>query len=315
MRTHFEDCRLCPRDCGINRLQGNRGFCDESSLLRIADIEAHFGEEPPISGKNGSGTIFFSGCSLKCLFCQNYQISSLHLGRPVTVNQVVDQLRNLYVTHHIHNINFVTPDHFLPYTIEIVNKLRRAGIKIPVLYNFSGYQKVDSLRLIEGSADIYLPDFKYGDEILAQRLSKATAYPDVALNAITEMIRQKGFLKLKYNASVEVEIATEGVLVRHLILPGEIKNSIDALTVLFCEFGENLPVSLMSQYHPIPICPIAALNRKITIEEFNRVYEHAYNLGFKRMYIQFPQIERFEEDPDFVPDFTRSNPFAGNMCY
>ena len=314
MRIHFEKCRLCPRNCEVNRFNSATGYCGESSLLKIADIEAHFGEEPPISGKNGSGTVFFSGCSLKCLYCQNYQISSLQLGSPYDVSQVVTQLEKLTNKYHLHNINFVTPDHFIPYTIEIVDELKRIGIKIPIVYNFSGYQKVDSLKMIEQSADIYLPDFKYADEVLAERLSKAPNYPDLSLNALSEMIHQKGFLKSKYDERSEVEVATKGVLVRHLILPGETKNSIDALTLLFCEFGENLPISVMSQYHPIPTCPLPELNRQLSIEEFDLVYEHARSLGFKTMYVQFPRDDKFCEHLDFMPDFTRTNPFPGNTC-
>ena len=168
--------------------------------MRTAALEAHLGEEPPISGVHGSGTVFFSGCSLKCLFCQNYQISRDGLGREWTLEEIVDHLAILREHEGIHNVNFVTPDHFFPHTMAVVSLLRERGIRMPVVYNLSGYQRIESLGLIEGFADIYLPDFKYGDAILAGSLSCASDYPGVALEAVGEMVRQKGFLDAFGNA-------------------------------------------------------------------------------------------------------------------
>jgi len=307
----FKNCQLCPRDCLVDRSSGSSGYCGESAQLRIAAIEAHFGEEPPLSGSNGSGTVFFSGCSLQCSYCQNYQISQQHSGKSVTVAAVVETIAQLVNERQIHNVNFVTPDHFFPYTSDIVRALREQGIGIPIVYNLSGYQKIESLRLIEPVADIYLPDYKYSDSGLAQQLSHAAHYPQVALEAITEMVRQKGFLdSFHQQPETAHPLATRGVLVRHLILPGQVQNSRDALTTLFLEFGRQLPLSLMSQYCPVQPQPFDFLNRMVTPDEFDAVYQHALDLGFENMFVQYP-------DPDssrrpFLPDFTRERPFSGN---
>lgn len=287
-------------------------YCGEGARLRVAAIEAHFGEEPPISGTNGSGTVFFSGCSLKCIFCQNYQISHQHLGEYLTIAQVVNQIEQLAQERHIHNVNFVTPDHFFPQTMDIVRSLHRRGISLPIIYNLSGYQRIESLRMIASVANIYLPDFKYSDETLARTLSNARNYPAIAIEAIAEMLRQQGFLdSFDKGEGSSLPIATRGVLVRHLILPGQTQNSIDALTMLYTEFGKELPLSLMSQYYPVRQHRFTFLNRTVTEQEFQVVYQHALGLGFKNMFVQFPDTNTSERP--FLPDFTRSHPFAGNI--
>ncbi len=307
----YDDCELCPRRCGVNRNAGQTGFCGELADLRIASIGAHFGEEPPISGANGSGTVFFSGCSLQCAFCQNYQISIQHVGDPMTIDDVVATLVNLSHQRGIHNVNFVTPDHVLPHTIEIVRRLRAQNVDIPIVYNVSGYERLASLRQLETVADIYLPDFKYADKTLAEQLSHCRDYPAAALDAIAEMIRQKGILDVCREDSPG-DIARQGVLVRHLILPGQAQNSLDVLTTLFIEFGKTLPISVMSQYHPVQPCRIPGFDRRITLAEFEQVYDHAVELGFEHLFVQFPE-ERRKEDLEFLPDFTRDAPFTGNI--
>jgi putative pyruvate formate lyase activating enzyme len=319
----YRACELCPRRCGVDRSAGRAGFCAEGAQLRIAAIEAHLGEEPPISGTNGSGTVFFSGCSLRCLFCQNQQISQGGLGREWTLQEVVDRLAMLHEHEGIHNVNFVTPDHFLPHTAAVVKLLRERGIHIPTVYNLSGYQRLESLCFIEPFADIYLPDFKYADAVLARSLSRAPDYASVALEALSEMIRQKGFLgSLEYGDDAETRIkaleppstiARKGVLVRHLILPGQVSNSLDALSMLFVEFGPDLPLSLMSQYVPVrQFPPGSPLNRPITRDEFQAVFQHAWELGFTRLFVQFPEEEAPAAHP-FLPDFLRDKPFRGNL--
>lgn len=306
----FGNCRLCPRNCGVNRLRGETGFCGETAELRLATIEPHFGEEPPFSGKNGSGTVFFSGCSLKCEFCQNFQISTRGIGQKFSVEEVVQRLALLVQEQKIHNINFVTPDHFFPYCIQIVQNLRKKSMHLPVLFNLSGYQKTEVIKNLEPFADIYLPDFKYSDSHLARTLSHAENYLTVALDALVEMVRQKGFLDsvfLEDNA-----LATRGILVRHLILPGFIQNSIDALTSLFLEFGAEIPISLMSQYIPVKPGRPESLNRRITLAEFEQVYAHVQSLGFKHLFVQFPEAEN---EALFLPDFEKSNPFRGNILH
>ena len=287
--------------------------------MRIATIEAHMGEEPPISGKNGSGTVFFSGCSLRCLICQNYQISRDGLGREWSIAEVADRLEDLHEREGIHNVNFVTPDHFLPHTVKVVRVLRERGTRIPIVYNFSGYQRVESLRLVESTADIYLPDFKYADSALARHLSQCPDYAAVALEALFEMVGQKGFLDSFFHSD-EDEVDTggtrqaqKGVLVRHLILPGRIENSLQVLNMLFLEFGRDLPISLMSQYVPVRKFPVGPpLNRQVTRDEFQAVFQHAQELGFRNLFVQFPEAFAEERQP-FLPDFREVNPFPGNV--
>lgn len=309
METYFQSCHLCPRQCGVNRLAGQVGFCGETADLRVASIEAHFGEEPPISGTCGSGTVFFSGCSLQCDFCQNYQLAHHHLGKRLRVSDVVQRLVELVEGRGIHNVNFVTPDHFFPHTWEIVGELRRRNLQIPIVYNVSGYEQVDVLKTTEPVASIYLPDFKYADRRLGEQLSHCQNYPAVALDALTEMIRQKGFLDSFQNDAPET-LARQGVLVRHLILPGQVQNSLDALSTLFLEFGKNLPLSLMSQYHPVQRCALPDWARRITPAEFEQVYDHALSLGFCHLFVQYP--ETVDGKPEFLPDFTQDTPFDGN---
>ena len=310
----FEECRLCPRDCGINRLEGSKtahsGFCGQDNILHVAYVGTHFGEEPPISGIRGSGTVFFSGCSLKCSFCQNYQISRDGLGEAVTLDELSGKVSGLIREKDVHNINFVTPDHFFPYTFRLVDLLRERGISIPVVYNLSGYQSIASLNMAEEYADIYLPDYKYSDPSISWKLSRCKDYPSVALEAIAEMVRQKGFLDCLNN---KAELATKGVLVRHLILPGKIENSLNALTSLFIEFGADLPVSLMSQYHPVLPHDDKDLNRFVSQEEFDRVYAHALDLGLRNLFVQFPDKTDAgsKRHPPFLPDFQKAEPFAG----
>ena len=311
--TAYENCRLCPRLCQINRTGNNRsagtGFCRETDQLRVAYIGPHFGEEPPVTGKYGSGTVFLSGCSLQCSFCQNYQISHQGLGQNIGSDELLGRLIKMIELHHVHNINFVTPDHFFPHIDHIVSTIRTRGHDLPVVFNTSGYQSLEMLRSARNCADIYLPDFKYSDSTLASNLSKCRNYPKVALDAITEMVRQKGFLDV---FRTHAKVAGKGVLVRHMILPGHIENSIDALSSLFIEFGKGMPVSLMSQYHPVRDHDNENLNRKIHQWEFDRVYAHAQELGFDHLFVQFP-----EKKPDhptqsspYLPDFRRAEPFG-----
>jgi len=308
----FEECRLCPRNCGINRMhesaKAHSGFCRQDYRLRVAHVGAHFGEEPPISGTRGSGTIFFSGCSLRCSFCQNHQISLEGSGDIMTIEELYETVVELIKRQDVHNINLVTPDHFFPYTFQLVDLLRENGYNIPILYNTSGYQSLTMLKLAEDYADIYMPDYKYSDTEIAKALSRCSDYPGKALEAISEMVRQKGFLDATQEGH---EAAARGVLVRHLILPGKVRNSMDALTSLFLEFGPEIPISLMSQYHPVAQHKDPDMNRKITIDEFDTVYQHALDFGFKNMFIQFPADYR-QDKPPFLPDFHEDEPFPGN---
>ena len=308
----YSSCRLCPRNCNISRINGvcipKKGFCGETDQLRVGYIGPHFGEEPPITGANGSGTVFLGGCSLKCSFCQNHQISHQGMGSHIGTYQLLHRLEEMISSHHVHNINFVTPDHFFPDIFHIVDLLRKKGPDIPIVFNTSGYQSIEMLRYAEDYADIYLPDYKYSDSSLAARLSKCPDYPQVSLDAISEMIRQKGFLDACLS---DLEIAKKGVLVRHLILPGHVENSINALTSLFLEFGPRLPISLMSQYHPVKHHADENLNRFVSEEEFDLVFSHARDLGFERLFVQFPETasDNLQKASPFLPDFTQEKPF------
>jgi putative pyruvate formate lyase activating enzyme len=310
---YYENCRLCPRYCGVNRVRdggaGQSGFCGETDQLRVAYVGPHFGEEPPITGANGSGTVFFTGCSLRCSFCQNYQISQKGLGVDVSAHELLEKIENMIRDHCVHNINFVTPDHFFPHVFRLVSLLRKDGFDLPVLFNLSGYQAPEMLRIAEDYTDIYLPDFKYSDSSLSVKLSKCKDYPEVALKAIGEMVKQKGFFDTFLKGS---EMAKKGVLVRHLILPGNVENSVKALTSLFVEFGKDLPLSLMSQYHPVARQKDEALNRPISHEEFDRVYAHAMDLGFENLFVQFPEKSSRPQSARslFLPDFRQADPFS-----
>jgi putative pyruvate formate lyase activating enzyme len=310
----YENCRLCPRLCLVDRRYERGpeqlGICGESDRLGIAYVGPHFGEEPPITGTNGSGTVFFSGCSLRCAYCQNRQISHDHLGRIMDLESLLMRVEEMIQSRQVHNINFVTPDHFFPHVFRLVSSMRERGHELPFVYNLSGYQLVEMIRMAGNYADIYLPDFKYADGSLAARLSKCRAYPSVALAALTEMVRQKGFLN---SCETGATVATKGVLVRHLILPGAVPNSINALTTLFIEFGAGLPLSLMSQYEPLGEDLKGALGRRLGDEEFERVYSHARDLGFRHLFVQFPDARNgapVSPRSPFLPDFKKALPFG-----
>jgi putative pyruvate formate lyase activating enzyme len=287
--------------------ESNVGFCKQDGQLRVAYVGPHFGEEPILTGTRGSGTVFFTGCSLRCSFCQNYQISSESLGEYLEMEGLFTKVEAMIIREHVHNINFVTPDHFFPHVFELVTLLRRKSYAPPIVFNLSGYQCVPLLKSAERYVDIYLPDFKYADRDLAKTLSKCRNYPDVALAALSEMISQKGFLD---SFDTGDSLAKKGVLVRHLILPGHVKNSLDALTTLFVEFGAELPLSLMSQYVPVTPQKVEALNRYLTGEEFDEVYSHALDLGFRHLFVQSPEHPSAQDRPPFLPDFRLDKPFS-----
>jgi putative pyruvate formate lyase activating enzyme len=272
-------------------------------------VGPHFGEEPPLTGTQGSGTVFFTGCSLRCSYCQNFQISREGLGETIGLEDLLAKVEDMILQERVHNINFVTPDHFFPYVFELVTLLRAKGCALPMVFNVSGYQSATLLKSAEEYVDIYLPDFKYADRDLAKNLSKCRDYPDVAVAALSLMLSQKGFLDCFDTGD---PLARKGVLVRHLILPGYVENSINALTTLFVEFGAGLPLSLMSQYVPVTPQEAGPLNRPLTEAEFNQVYSHALDLGFQHLFVQFPARELHEIKPPFLPDFRLHKPFSSS---
>ena len=271
--------------------------------MRIAAMLAHFGEEPCITGKNGSGTVFFSGCGCGCFFCQNFQISHQHIGKIYSSEEFLSGLRAL-VSQGVHNLNFVTPDHYWPHIKEACTALREEGVDIPFLWNSSGYANStlvpEQCRII----DVFLPDFKFAIPELSEKCMGDSKYPDIALRALSEMVERKGFLR-PWDPSGEFT-ATRGVLVRHLVLPGQIENSLRTLDILCNHFGPNLPLSIMSQFQPMPECDSKGLfNTKIAVEDYTKVCEYAQELGFTRIFIQ----EGLGDD-SFAPDFTSDKPFG-----
>ena len=302
----YRHCELCPRRCGVDRTAGQRGFCGEGAQLRIASIGAHFGEEPPLVGQDGSGTVFLTGCSCGCFFCQNYQLSSEHLGEILTVEEAVERILAL-AGQGVRNVNLVTPDHFWPHLREVIVQLRSAGCDLPVVWNSSGYSRVEVLAEQAELVDIFLPDFKYADAALAKRCMGRADYPEVARSGIREVIERKGFLR-PFDTTGAMA-ANRGVLVRHLVLPGELANSLAVLDQLYEDFGPLVPVSVMRQFRPMPEClRRGEFTRMVSDEEYAKVVAHIRELGFTRVFIQ-PD----SGDENFVPDFRHSGePFKGN---
>lgn len=263
-------CRLCPRDCGAERSESVFGFCGVGALPKVARIAPHYDEEPVISGTRGAGTIFFCGCNLRCVYCQNYAISSRDAGKIITPYRLSEEYRRLEDLG-VHNIEFVTPTH---YTDAILESLRIYRPKLPLIWNSSGYESVDTLRRLEGIVDVWLPDFKYSDDALAQRLSSCPDYAQVAADAIEEMLRQAG------GNFYEDGLIKRGVIIRHLVLPSHTKNSIGVLELIRERFGDAVPVSLMSQYFPAGrAADYPDINRRITAREYNKVLGRLYALG------------------------------------
>ena len=289
-------CTLCPWECNVNRLRGEKGVCQAGSDLTLGKCIPHFGEEPAITGSRGSGTIFFTYCNLKCSFCQNYQISQEHLGSPHSADKLAETMLSLQ-GQGCHNINLVSPTHFLP---QILNALKIAagrGLSLPIVYNSNGYEKRSVLEVLEGIIDIYLPDAKYGDDRWAQRLSKANHYTYYNRTALMEMYRQVGNLILN-----EEGIARRGLIIRHLVLPEDRAQSETVLKTIMQHLGTEIHISLMAQYFPT-FCAseYPPINRKLTPNEYHRSLSLLETLGFENGWCQEP--EGIEET--FIPDFTK----------
>ena len=285
-------CRLCPRECGAVRNENEgRGYCRLGNLPKISRCAPHYWEEPCISGTKGSGTVFFTGCVLSCVFCQNYAISQERRGRTVTVEQLSEEIKRLEA-QGVHNINLVSPT---PYIESIIRCFELYKPKIPVVYNTGGYEKPETLRRLEGIVDIYLPDMKYADAELAKRLSSCADYPKRALSAIKEMLRQTGAPVFDGDG-----IMQKGTIVRHLILPQHTKNSIAVLELLKREFGRDILVSLMGQYIPMGrASEFKELGRRITAREYDKVLAKYEELDLDG-YVQ----ELSSASESFVPDFS-----------
>jgi len=266
---------LCPRVCKVNRLNGGKGFCGIGAKAVVSSAGPHYGEESVLVGSGGSGTIFFAGCNLGCVFCQNYDISQLRHGNAVEITDVVSMMMQLQ-TRGCVNINFVTPTHVVPHVIESVFLARERGLTIPVVYNCGGYESIESLQLLEGTIDIYMPDAKYLNHDSSKEYSSAHDYPDVMKLALLEMHRQVGDLKVKDG------VATRGLLIRHLVMPGNVACDKEIIDFIVNEISENTFVNVMEQYRPtLNAHNFPEINRPVTRQEFSNVYEYAKSQGLR----------------------------------
>ena len=293
------DCTLCPRDCRVDRTKGAEGVCRTGCVASVSHALLHFGEEPVISGKAGSGTIFFTGCNLKCLFCQNYQLSWLLEGAPVTDNELAALILGLQ-EQGARNINLVSPTHVV---LPILRALRIAipeGLRIPLVWNSNGYDSVAVIRALEGIVDIYLPDLKYHSPAISKKYSAAADYFAMASVAVREMSVQQPVLDLGPDGT-----ARKGLVVRHLILPGAVEDTL-AILEWACEtLSPFIGLSLMSQYHPCYRAP-EEIQREVSQEEYRRAADKALALGFDHLFLQ---PESFRPDEHLVPDFRKKTPF------
>lgn len=292
-------CTLCPRKCRADRDNGERGFCGETAQLTAARASLHMWEEPCISGTRGSGAVFFSGCVLRCVFCQNYDISSRGVGKPITVERLCGIFLELQA-QGAHNINLVNPTHFTPQVIRALETAKRRGLSLPVVWNSGGYELPETLRLLEGLVDVYLPDVKYYSDELARRLSSAPDYFETAMAALDEMLRQTGAPVFSPEG-----LLLKGVVARHLVLPWEYRDSIEVITRLGRRFGGKILFSLMSQYTPfgrVKTDPaFSRMNRRITTFEYRKALDAALEAGLTG-YMQEKSSAKEEYTPEF--DFT-----------
>ena len=290
----YENCLLCPRKCGINRRTGQTGVCGVSSEIMVARAALHYWEEPCISGKRGSGAVFFSGCSLHCVFCQNREISDGKEGKVISKERLSDIFMEL-ADKGANNINLVTPGQYIPDIVWAVNDAKSRGMKLPIIYNTSGYENVTGLKLLEGIVDVYLPDFKYMDSTLSARYSRAKDYPSVAKQALSEMVRQQ--------PDVVIDDATgliqKGVIVRQLLLPGHVNDAKAVLKYLYDTYHDHVYISMMSQFTPIALKDYPEINRTVTRREYERLVDYALEIGITNAFIQEGDVAK----DSFIPAF------------
>ena len=291
MSDLLKNCMLCPRHCGVNREKGEVGYCKAGAKIKIAKAYLHQWEEPPITGKNGSGTIFFSNCNLRCLFCQNYFIGEEGNGVEISTEKFSEVCLDLQKDGAT-NINLVTPTHYVPLIIEGIKLARKKGLIIPIVYNSSGYEDVDTLRLLADTVDIYLPDFKYYDNNLAMKYSKCPNYFECAKAALAEMVRQKP--KCIFNEEGNM---VSGVIVRHLLLPGAMNDSKKILDYLYHEYGDRIYFSIMNQYTLVRKCKYQELNEKVSDSAYDEVIDYAWNMGIRQAFVQDGKTQ----DASFIP--------------
>lgn len=297
----LENCTLCPRNCKVNRCSGNRGYCGQNAELMVARAALHMWEEPCISGNRGSGTVFFSGCSVKCVFCQNHNIAAGKAGKRITIDRLADIFLELQ-DKDANNINLVTPTHYGLHIGEAIIKAKKLGLELPIVYNSSGYESVEALKRLDGLIDVYLPDFKYMDSNLGKKYSNIVDYASYAKASLREMVRQVGEPVFSSEATNRVEegIMTRGVIVRHLVLPGCVEDSKKIIQYLFETYKDSIFISIMNQYTPLQqVELIPELNRKLTSEEYDQVVDFAIDLGVENGFIQ----EGETASESFIPEF------------
>ena len=290
----YENCLLCPRKCGINRRTGQTGVCGVSSEIKVARAALHYWEEPCISGKRGSGAVFFSGCSLHCVFCQNREISDGKEGKVISKERLSDIFIEL-AGKGANNINLVTPGQYIPDIVWAVNDAKSRGMKLPIIYNTSGYENVTELKLLEGIVDVYLPDFKYMDSTLSARYSRAKDYPSVAKQALSEMVRQQPDVVID-NATGLIQ---KGVIVRQLLLPGHVNDAKAVLKYLYDTYHDHVYISMMSQFTPIALKDYPEINRTVTRREYERLVDYALEIGITNAFIQEGDVAK----DSFIPAF------------
>jgi len=294
----LDHCELCPRNCGANRFEGQTGYCGAGSSIRVAHWGLHFGEEPPISGWKGSGNVFFSPCNMRCVFCQNHQISHNQFGHEISVDETVEIFFMLEAAG-AHNINLVSPTPYAPLIGSAIHLAKEQGLRIPFIYNTNAYENVSTIEMLAGLIDIYLPDFKYWHSPIARKLSSAADYPAAAMQAILAMKRQVGDLR------IESGLATRGLLIRHLVLPGKLAGTERIIAWIKDKLGSQTALSLMAQYQPLHrAVEYPLLRRTITSAEYEMLLDLLLDQGFENVFIQ-----ELESAPLFVPDFTRAEPF------
>ena len=290
-------CDLCPRKCLVDRKKGEKGICGQTENLKVARAALHFWEEPCISGDAGSGAVFFSGCPLHCVFCQNENIANGTVGKEISLERLVDIFLELQ-EKGANNINLVTPGHFVPQIVKALDQARKEGLTLPVVYNTSSYETVDTIKMLEGYVDIYLPDFKYMSPGLSKKYSHAPDYAEVAKAAIAEMVRQTG--KAVFVNGDEDNLILRGTIVRHLALPGCMADSMQILKYLHDTYGDMIYISIMNQFTPLSnLEKYPELNRRITDEEYETLVDYAIEIGIENGFIQ----EGDTAEESFIPAF------------
>ena len=293
----LDNCNLCPHNCGINRLNGEIGYCGSPKDMVIARYSLHMWEEPCISGTNGSGTIFFSYCNMKCIFCQNYDISTLHKGKLVSIEEFSDICIKLQ-EKGANNINLVTGTMYVPLIVSGIKLARKKGLRIPIIYNTSSYENIDTINVLKGTIDVYLPDLKYFDDNLSIKYSNCKDYFKYASIAIEEMYNQVGNPIFDDKGLIK-----RGVIVRHLMLPSNIDDSKRIIKYLYDKYKDNIFISIMNQYTPIRKLEYSELNNKVNDMEYDELINYAYDLGIRNAYIQEGETQK----DSFIPDFNEFN--------